>query len=127
MQEFVSLIIENSKGQVLLQLRDDKPDIPYPNHWAVLGGKIEEGETREEALRREMMEEIELVLDDFQFLCELNINNQKIFLYKTNKDLDVNKTPLHEGQKIEFFYEKKAFKLKLKAEDKEMLKYFFNN
>lgn len=42
----------------LMQLREDKPSIVYPGCWGMFGGHIEEGETPEEALERELLEEI---------------------------------------------------------------------
>ncbi|MBZ0278384.1 MAG: GNAT family N-acetyltransferase [Anaerolineae bacterium] len=56
----VSIFLVNSEGRVLAQLRDDKSDIPFPNHWSTLGGRIEAGETPDEAARRELLEETEL-------------------------------------------------------------------
>ena len=52
------LLIENGRGEVLLQLRDDKPSIPYPNCWGTFGGQIEDGETPEQAMAREIAEEL---------------------------------------------------------------------
>ena len=62
----VVIIIENEKGEILLQLRDDKPTIPYPNKWVLFGGRAEENESFEEAIKREMQEEIELDLKTFK-------------------------------------------------------------
>lgn len=58
----VGAILCNAQGRILLQLRDDKPDLLYPNHWTTLGGMVEDGEDPEEAMRRELIEEIELEL-----------------------------------------------------------------
>lgn len=46
------------KGKMLLLLRDNKPTISCPNMWSALGGGIEEGESPEEAIRRELKEEM---------------------------------------------------------------------
>lgn len=54
-------ILVNPRGEVLLHLRDDRPDIPYPNRWAFVGGHLEPGETPEEGVRRELREEIAYV------------------------------------------------------------------
>lgn len=55
----VALAILYQAGHFLLQLRDNKPGIPYPGHWGLFGGHLEPGETPQEALRRELLEEID--------------------------------------------------------------------
>lgn len=47
-------------GRYLMQLRDDKPTILLPDHWALFGGAVEDGEDAAAALRRELAEELEL-------------------------------------------------------------------
>lgn len=42
----------------LMQLRDDKPQIRYPGVWAFFGGHLEPGESPDEAMWRELQEEI---------------------------------------------------------------------
>jgi 8-oxo-dGTP diphosphatase len=41
-----------------MQLRDNIPGIIYPGCWAFFGGHIDPGETPEEAVKRELLEEI---------------------------------------------------------------------
>ncbi len=41
-----------------MQLRDDLPTIAWPGYWAFFGGHLEPGETPQEAIRRELAEEI---------------------------------------------------------------------
>jgi 8-oxo-dGTP pyrophosphatase MutT (NUDIX family) len=47
-------------GRYLMQLRDNKPDIFFPNLWGLFGGAVDPGEDPETALRRELMEELSL-------------------------------------------------------------------
>jgi 8-oxo-dGTP pyrophosphatase MutT (NUDIX family) len=59
LNRFVGIILVNSKAQVLLQLRS-KDDYLYPNYWTLPGGRVEEGESVENALLREVKEELGL-------------------------------------------------------------------
>ena len=40
------IILLNRNNEVLLLLRDNKIDIPFPNMWDIPGGRVEESETR---------------------------------------------------------------------------------
>jgi 8-oxo-dGTP pyrophosphatase MutT (NUDIX family) len=54
----VAIAILHQGDQFLLQLRDDIPGILYPGYWAFFGGHLEPGEAPEEAMQRELLEEI---------------------------------------------------------------------
>ncbi|MBU6354307.1 MAG: NUDIX hydrolase [Cyanobacteria bacterium REEB498] len=54
----VALAILERDGRWLMQLRDDVPGIVGPGCWGLFGGHLEPGETPEQALRRELLEEI---------------------------------------------------------------------
>ncbi len=49
-------------GKVLLGLREDRPSKIYRNYWDLPGGRIEAGETVNEALEREFYEETGLTV-----------------------------------------------------------------
>ncbi len=59
----VAIAILYREGKFLLQLRDDIPGIAHPGKWAFFGGHIEPGEEPEEAMKRELAEEISYTPD----------------------------------------------------------------
>jgi 8-oxo-dGTP diphosphatase len=101
-----AIVIENKQGEILLLLRDDKPTIPYPNHWTLVGGKVEEGETYETAAHREMREEIGVDVDlifwkRYDRRHPHVIVDQHIYVGKI--DLPCESLILGEGQDVRFF------------------------
>jgi len=48
--------------RLLITLRDDRPDIPFPNMWDFPGGGREGEETPFETMARETFEEVALVV-----------------------------------------------------------------
>lgn len=54
----VAIAILVQDGCCLMQLRDDIPTIIYPGHWAFFGGHLEPGESADDGVRRELIEEI---------------------------------------------------------------------
>jgi 8-oxo-dGTP pyrophosphatase MutT (NUDIX family) len=51
------LLLED--GRYVMQLRDAKPHIFYPDHWGCFGGAVHEGEDPLRTLHRELQEELE--------------------------------------------------------------------
>lgn len=54
----VAIAILYQGDQFLLQLRDDIPTIAWPGHWAFFGGHLDPGESPDDAVYRELREEI---------------------------------------------------------------------
>ena len=104
--------IKNKKlDKYLFVLRDDKPNIPNPNCWALIGGGIEKGEEPIEALKREVKEEIGIELSDIKKIGVLDVpltvkGETKIVLghvFLAYIDADIKDIKLKEGQRVEYF------------------------
>jgi 8-oxo-dGTP diphosphatase len=111
MKKIAAIIFENDKGELLFYLRDNKPGIPFPQHWDLFGGHIEDGETPEEALIREVKEELNYDLKDFKFFREYKClkgdaypNIKYIFSGKFN--MPVEEITLLEGEYPKYFTKK---------------------
>lgn len=108
MKKIAAIIFENDKGELLFYLRDNKPGIPFPQHWDLFGGHIEDGETPEEALVREVKEEINFDLKEYKFFREYKClegdaypNIKYIFSGKIN--LPAEEITLLEGDYLKYF------------------------
>ncbi|MCX7302682.1 MAG: NUDIX hydrolase [Rhodobacterales bacterium] len=53
---------------LLVTLRDDRPDIPYPNLWDLPGGGREGNETPEQTVLREICEEVGLTIPEHNII-----------------------------------------------------------
>jgi len=54
----VAALLQLSDGRYVMQLRDAKPEIFYPDHWGCFGGAVEPDETPVDAVVRELAEEL---------------------------------------------------------------------
>lgn len=54
----VAIAILYQQDQYLMQLRDDIPGIAYPGHWGFFGGHCDPGEHPDDAIHRELIEEL---------------------------------------------------------------------
>src|SRR5512134_738572 len=124
----VSIIIENSEGEILLLLRDNKSTIMFPNHWTLIGGKVEDGETPEMAAHRELAEETGLTAHlsfwkRYDREHTLFIVDQHIYLGKV--DTSPEKLVLGEGQAVQFFNPTEIGRLKIGYGFKALLNEYF--
>jgi 8-oxo-dGTP diphosphatase len=108
MKEIAAIILENDKGEFLLYLRENKPDIPFPDYWDLIGGHVEEGETPEEALVREVKEELDIDLKEFAFYkkfeCLTGDAYENIkYIYTGKINLPIEEITLLEGVRAQYF------------------------
>lgn len=108
MKEIAAILLENDNGEFLLYLRDNKPDIPFPDHWDLIGGHVEEGETPEEALVREVKEELDIDLKEYIFYkkyeCLTGDAYENIkYIYSGKINLPIEEITLLEGVRPKYF------------------------
>ncbi len=98
------LLIENREGKVLLQLRDNIPDIPWPGMWGTFGGQVEKGESSLEAIVRELREELAYDLHDPEYFGNFPYDGYDIFMYrKIVPDITLDDVTVCEGERAAFF------------------------
>ena len=127
----VGVIMFNPSGQVLLQQRDEKPGLAFPGCWTLFGGRVEPGETPDEAMRRELVEELELEGRD------LLLTHWRVYdapwkdviveqhVYYAPFDRAVEGMVLHEGQAMGYFTPAQIEKLTIAFFFRSVLKTFF--
>jgi len=102
-------VIVLDDGRYLMQLRDDKAGIFYPDSWGLFGGAVDAGETAEQALRRELREELNfspktlkyLTRMDFDFACVGGKSCYRMFYEVQIRASEVAHFRLNEGRLME--------------------------
>ena len=69
----VGLIVVDDE-RYLMQLRSQKPGIFYPGHWGLFGGAVDDGEGAEQALVREVHEELGIGFPDSCYFTEFSFD-----------------------------------------------------
>jgi 8-oxo-dGTP pyrophosphatase MutT (NUDIX family) len=106
----VAAILIGKKNRFLLQKRDDVNDIYFPGYWGLFGGKIENFETSEDAIRREIFEELGVFFEDFKYFLEIKFRcpkfdnkiHKRIF-FKCHTTLSEVDFTLGEGEDLRYF------------------------
>ncbi len=119
MRNVALIVLYDNEKKILLQHRDDGIE-RLPGHWAFFGGGIKDGETPEDAVKREAFEEL-----------NYNIKNTKLFVTKKFTsgihhvfvENCINKSPLklQEGQGMGWYTISETNKLKMADHDREIL------
>ena len=124
----VALILNKEKNKILIGRR--APTEPHSGLWEFPGGKLEKGETPQEALRRELMEELNVksTINDFfnESIYTLSTGTFKLLTFFTEIDDSTLEYRVHD--KLEWVTLKEAYKYKMFKSNfsilDELCKYF---
>lgn len=111
------IVVDGSK--YLMQLRDPKPEIYYPGHWGLFGGAVDDGETPDQAVVRELQEELGFTATGIKFLTEFNFDLRFIGepeIYRRYYEVHVTEAEIRsfvltEGRSMEAFAPEALFRL----------------
>ncbi len=110
------LFYDKARRRVLFFRRDSKPTIPFPDYIDILGGHVEDGETSEHGVAREIAEELE----DLRSGCPFTLAGHRVFKVYTDEwgveqhvfskeaDFDLSDVHLKEGQALIWLTEEEA-------------------
>ena len=105
MKEISQVLLFDRNSRLLVYLRDDNPAIPFPNHWDLFGGHLEADETPEQALVREVREELGVELKHWNFYRVYQCTRGDVYpnikhIYWAQIDQSSMQLTLNEGQRL---------------------------
>jgi len=98
-------LINYKLNKLLFYLRGNNPSIPEPNKWSLFGGVLEEGETKESGLKRELKEEINIPVSQIDYLGQMKNSEGQILYFSKGKIYGdkLIKIKITEGQRVNYF------------------------
>ena len=105
MIEISQVLLFDRHNRLVVYLRDDNPDIPFPNHWDFFGGHLEAFEHPEQALVREVREEVGFELERWNFFRVYHCTKGDVYpnikhIYWAQIDRAAAELTLNEGQRL---------------------------
>jgi 8-oxo-dGTP diphosphatase len=96
----VALAMLHRQGRWLMQLRDDRPSIVAPGCWGLFGGHLDPGETPEQALRRELLEEISWQPHAMELVMVHRLHRRTAHVFQAELSVPLEQLHLLEGQDL---------------------------
>ncbi|MFU8884177.1 MAG: NUDIX hydrolase [Cyanobacteriota bacterium] len=97
----VALAMLQRDGRWLMQLRDEIPTIVAPGCWGLFGGHLDPGETPEQALRRELLEEISWQPPPLELVMVHHIHRRTAHVFRGELSVPLDQLQLLEGQDMD--------------------------
>lgn len=127
------LFFDRAARRVLLCRRDNKPSIPFPGWVDILGGYVEEGETPEQTVRREVAEELDdlrsgapfLLKDARPFSVYRDERGLEHHVFTCEADFEISDLRLNEGQHLLWLAEEQANDARLAFGFERVVREFF--
>jgi 8-oxo-dGTP pyrophosphatase MutT (NUDIX family) len=85
-RDAAAAIIVLDDGRYLMQLRDDKPGIFFPDHWGLFGGAREPGEDLATTLRRELLEELGYQVETVAYFTRMEFGFESLGAKRAIRD-----------------------------------------
>jgi mutator protein MutT len=125
----VSVLVLYDHNKILLQKRS-KSAKRFPNLWGLFGGGVEDKETPEEALKREIYEELELKISAPKFLqkfhYELEENGEKGNVWVYVAKYNGQKLHQREGDGMEWVTRTDAMNLRMHSIYRKIIEGIFD-
>ena len=96
----VALAMLQRDGRWLMQLRDEIPTIVARGWWGLFGGHLDPGEMPEQALRRELLEEISWQPPALELVMVHRIHRRTAHVYRGELSVPLEQLQLLEGQDL---------------------------
>ena len=96
----VALAMLQRDGRWLMQLRDEIPNLVAPGCWGLFGGHLDPGETPEQALRRELLEEISWQPPALELVMVHHIHRRTAHVFLSELSVPLEQLQLLEGQDL---------------------------
>jgi 8-oxo-dGTP diphosphatase len=105
MIEISQVLLFDRDNRLVVYLRDHNPDIPFPNHWDLFGGHLEEHENPQQALVREVREEVGVELECWNLFRVYHCTEGDAYpnikhIYWAQIDRSSAELKLNEGQRL---------------------------
>ena len=94
----IAVAVLERDGAWLLQLRDDIDGIVFPGTWGLFGGHLDAGETPEQGLRRELVEEIGWQAGPLELWFSQEEPHRVLHVFRGPLNVSLAELSLQEGQ-----------------------------